>query len=115
MGTKQIPGQFDCYANALDDEPMFVLLARDELAPGAVRDWAERYKSTKELANAKHVEKNYKIETIGGRLTVDQYAKYCEALDCADAMTAWRGKYDNLGRINKQVASKLNFDGTKKA
>jgi hypothetical protein len=29
MGSKIQPGKFDCYANALPDEPMFVLLARD--------------------------------------------------------------------------------------
>lgn len=29
MGTKSNPTQFDCYANALPDEPMFILLARD--------------------------------------------------------------------------------------
>ena len=33
MGTKNNPGQFDCYRNAEPDEPMFVLLARDERAP----------------------------------------------------------------------------------
>jgi hypothetical protein len=28
MGTKNVPGKFDCYANALPDEPTFVLLGR---------------------------------------------------------------------------------------
>jgi len=28
MATKKNPGEFDCYANAGPDEPMFVLLAR---------------------------------------------------------------------------------------
>jgi hypothetical protein len=40
MGTKQNPGAFDCYANAADDEPMFVLLARDKHAPTLVWLWA---------------------------------------------------------------------------
>lgn len=40
MGTKLKPGQFDCYANAADDEPMFVLLGRDPLAPLLVELWA---------------------------------------------------------------------------
>ena len=39
MGTKSEPGNFDCYANAEDDEPMFVLLGRDPDAPEAVRGW----------------------------------------------------------------------------
>lgn len=41
MGTKLKPGKFDCYANAEPDEPMFVLLARDPLAPILVRLWAD--------------------------------------------------------------------------
>lgn len=40
MGTKNAPAPFDCYANALPDEPMFVLLARDPHAPALVRLWA---------------------------------------------------------------------------
>lgn len=40
MGTKLNPGHFDCYANAELDEPMFVLLARDPLAPAIVDAWA---------------------------------------------------------------------------
>ena len=41
MGTKNNPGQFDCYANAEPDEPMFVLLGRDKHAPLLVRLWAD--------------------------------------------------------------------------
>jgi hypothetical protein len=42
MGTKNEPGTFDCYDVAEDDEPMFVLLARDKSAPDLVRQWAEQ-------------------------------------------------------------------------
>lgn len=41
MATKNDPGQFDCYASAAPDEPMFILLARDPLAPILVRLWSE--------------------------------------------------------------------------
>ena len=41
MGTKLEPGRFDCYDKAEDDEPMFVLLARDPVAPVLVRMWCE--------------------------------------------------------------------------
>lgn len=41
MGTKSNPGAYDCYARAEDNEPMFVLLARDPGAPVLVRLWAE--------------------------------------------------------------------------
>lgn len=37
MGTKNRPGTFDCYAAAGPDEPLFVLLGRDPVAPLLVR------------------------------------------------------------------------------
>lgn len=40
MSTKTNPGSFDCYKNALPDEPLFVLLGRDPLAGATVRAWA---------------------------------------------------------------------------
>lgn len=42
MGTKNKPGDFDCYHAAHPDEPMFILLARDPLAPGIVELWADQ-------------------------------------------------------------------------
>ena len=42
MGTKNNPGEFDCYANALPDEPMFILLARDPDFYRLVRKWARK-------------------------------------------------------------------------
>lgn len=68
MGTKNNPGEFDCYANAEPDEPMFILLARDPLAPRLVRQWA--------------VERQMRGD-------FDE-AKLQEAIECADAMQAWR-------------------------
>ncbi len=41
MGTKANPDEFDCYDKAADDEPMFVLRAKDPLAPILVRLWAD--------------------------------------------------------------------------
>lgn len=40
MGTKLNPGQFDCYAAAAHDEPMFVLLGRDRHAAVLTNLWA---------------------------------------------------------------------------
>lgn len=67
MGTKNDPGNFDCYENAEPDEPMFILLARDSDAAYTVRGWARR------------------------RRDVDgDTPKVREAFDCADEMDAWR-------------------------
>jgi hypothetical protein len=67
MGTKLKPGAYDCYENAEPDEPMFVLLARDPLAPTLVRMWASQ--RWQEHENP---------------------AKVAEARACAEAMEMWR-------------------------
>lgn len=67
MGTKNNPAPYDCYANAEDDEPMFVLLARDVGAPALVEAWAEQRVSLGE-----------------------EQAKVDEALMCAQSMREWR-------------------------
>lgn len=58
-----------CYESAEDDEPMFVLLARDEFAADIVVEWARR-------ANYRGVSR----------------AKIDEALEVAAAMRAWPTK-----------------------
>lgn len=73
MGTKNRPGTYDCYDNAEPDEPMFILLARDETAPGLVRDWADRRRARDG-------------DTDQAR----------EAIACAEAMEAWRARRETL-------------------
>ena len=75
MGTKENPGKFDCYDAAEDNEPMFVLLARDPLAPVLVRQWA-----------------NNRVITSTGDA---DNAKACEAMECAEAMEQWKYNKDN--------------------
>lgn len=67
MGTKNNPGDFDCYENAEPDEPMFILLARDKMAPMLVEQWA-----------------NWRL--VSG----EDPAKVQEAIDCAASMRKWR-------------------------
>jgi hypothetical protein len=74
MGTKNQPGNFDCYANAEPDEPYFVLLARDAYAPHLVRQWAHNRSMAIDL--------DAKPES--------DRAMVREALQCADAMERWR-------------------------
>lgn len=70
MGTKNNPGQFDCYHAAEPDEPMFVLLGRDPIAPQLVSIWA---------AIAKLIGKDP--------------AKCAEAVKCANDMRAYLAKH----------------------
>lgn len=71
MGTKRNPGAFDCYASAEEDEPMFVLLARDKHAPTLVWLWA----TLRELDS-------------------EDPAKVAEARDCVAAMLNWAKDHD---------------------
>lgn len=58
-----------CHEKSKDDEPIFTLVGRDELAPKVVRYWAE-------LAGQRGVPRQ----------------KVSEALACAEAMEAWPEK-----------------------
>ena len=74
MSTKQYPGDFDCYASAAADEPMFILLARDKDAPLIVKLWA--------LLREQAVE-------MGAKPPAD-LAQVAEARQCAYEMERWR-------------------------
>lgn len=74
MGTRNNPGQFDCHSNALPDEPMFILLARDMAAPAAVEKWIEYREALIQI----------------GRAPLADRAMIAEARSCVDAMVAWR-------------------------
>ena len=63
-----------CLTRAHDDEPIFVLRANDDIAPGLIRLWAIRYQLKKQKAG-----------TYGER----EEAKYHEALNLAKAMEEW--------------------------
>lgn len=82
MGTKQQPGEFDCYGAALPDEPMFTLLGRDRLAPGLVRAWADEREDAVARGEAPESDR----EKIG------------EARTCASRMEAWREANDGAWR-----------------
>lgn len=66
MSTKNNPGKWDCWANADPDEPLFVLLGRDQDAPTLVECWADRREARGE-----------------------DPAKVAEARACAMAMHLW--------------------------
>ena len=84
MATKNNPGEFDCYAGAAPDEPIFILRATDRIAPKIVRQWAAIFARTKCNAHTLRGEPD--------RLTEKEQRKFDEALACADAMEAWRDR-----------------------
>lgn len=82
MGTKNNPGAFDCYANALPDEPMFTLLARDLQFYSLVSRWA-----------------NHRQRSIncGDRLLSDE-PMVTEAMTCAYHGQKWRRNNNGIWR-----------------
>lgn len=74
MGTKNKPSEFDCYANALPDEPMFILLGRDPSSPDLVNDWADCREA----------------EIAAGHRPPSDFAMVREARECATDMRLWR-------------------------
>lgn len=82
MGTKDNPGKFDCYTNALPDEPMFVLLARDPDFWWHVHKWAKR---------------RQKAIQCGLRPQEDR-AMVGEAEECAWAGQEWRRNNNGIWR-----------------
>lgn len=82
MGTKTDPGEFDCYDRAEDDEPIFVLLARDEDAAALVHEWAKR-------RHARLIERyGYTAAWPEG-----EAQQIVEAQSCAETMTRWRHEH----------------------
>jgi hypothetical protein len=80
MGTKLNPGFFDCHTKALDDEPLFTLLARDPSAPELIEIWAAL-----RLLDIKR-----------GRREASDMMLVEEAMQCASDMCKWRTA--NFGR-----------------
>ena len=83
MGTKLSElSPKGCFARAKDDEPMFVLLARDPSAPDLVEDWAKRREA----------------EVTAGRRPASDLAQVKEARESAQNMRAWRDANDGMWR-----------------
>ena len=87
MATKNDPGEFDCYGAAEPDEPLFILRANDPLAPGIVRQWANRYHEQRRVER--------RILGAASQDTAKVRRKIEEAQRCARTMTAWwKERYD---------------------
>lgn len=81
MGTKRNPGRFDCYHEVMPDEPIFVLRAKDPVAPEVIEFWAERW-GKERLENNPRTKDRLHPERV--------MSKQDEALKCAAAMREWR-------------------------
>lgn len=82
MATKLTELRDGCFHKAMDDEPMFVLLARDPQAPELVRRWATRRR----------------LDIGMGRRPSSDMAQVDEAERNAAAMETWRAENDGAWR-----------------
>jgi hypothetical protein len=82
MGTKLQELRNGCFAAAMDDEPMFVLLARDPSAPSHVRRWAD--------------DREEQIQR--GAKPQSDMVKVQDARHCAYRMEVWRMHNDGAWR-----------------
>src|SRR5690242_15758496 len=94
MGTKNNPGEFDCYAQALPAEPMFVLLARDPEFNALVYEWATR--------RAAAIRCGLRPET--------DWPMVFEAQACATAGEKWRKENHGVWRKSKDVPQPQNCE-----
>lgn len=100
MGSKNNPGEFDCYAAADPDEPMFVLLGRDPVAAEVVAYWAAL---REQLAH--------------DRGDDPELAKAREAVACAEQMRAWAsslGKNDRLAQAETAARRVIRRGGLRR-
>ena len=79
MGTKLTELRDGCFHRAMDDEPMFVLLARDDSAVPLVMAWAQ----------------NRELDIRKGKRPASDMEQVEEARSCARRMQEWR--HDNDG------------------
>ena len=92
MGTKRNPGDYDCYASAEDDEPIFILLGRDKDASTIVRFWAACRESLIEQ----------------GIKPPEDMKQVNEARQCAYEMDRWRNMKKMLISTDEYNASDNN-------
>lgn len=105
MGSKTNPGKFDCYAAALPDEPMFVLLGRDPLAPFLVSIWAAVRMADWEKAG---VVLDAMIGRAGGQFGLaPDIDKGVEAMDCSVDMFGWRAAHEGAWRADATALEPL--------
>jgi hypothetical protein len=83
MSTKNNPGKYDCYAAALSDEPMFVLLARDLQAPKLIEAWARDRRS----------------RVLAGECPQSDMGVVKDAEDVARDMIEWRRAHEGHWRL----------------
>ena len=77
-----------CLGKSADDEPVFVLCARDPLAANLVRDWADDYE---------------RFHVRNGTYTIERKQKVTDARRASLAMDEWRTRPSNQAAVDALV------------
>lgn len=97
MGTKNNPGEFNCYAKAEPDEPLFTLRGKDVSAPYLVEIWTAVRRG--HVGAARTALDRLLTDPRVVALKGGECEKSDEALSCAEAMRAWRKMLDSRDAI----------------
>ena len=95
MGTKTEPGKYDCQAKAEDDEPVFVLLARDPVAPLIVELWADL---RREMGRTEGEQLD---EAMQLAKEMEAWALLRRRINSADAEAAWKRILERADRMSE--------------
>jgi len=88
MGTKLLPGDYDCYKKLAPDEPLFTLRGKDPIAPFLVELWVATRRGQWEVA-VDILSRASMNDAVLRRISRDDYDKLFEALKVAEEMRAW--------------------------
>lgn len=91
MATKNKPGDYDCYANADPDEPMFVLLGRDATASFVVRYWAKLREALNPGDDEKQLEEARELSHEMQRWASHRCDKDITSAHVAAVAVRWKG------------------------
>lgn len=94
MGTKLTELRDGCFHKAMDDEPMFVLLARDTSGPLVIRIWADVREA----------------EIRQGVRPATDMTQVIDARATADKMEQWRSDNDGAWRTGLFYARPIGLD-----
>jgi hypothetical protein len=106
VGTKNNPGEFDCFSYAEADEPMFTLLARDPTADCFVDAWVAIRCGDVDGAKRLMDEAAKELAKAGKPVKERTDRKMVEAHQCARAMRTWL-----QSRLIEKIEARLTSGG----
>lgn len=115
MGTKKNPGKFDCYKEAADDEPLFIIRGSDSTAGALIVLWRALKKQLRE--DGKSTISNDRLEeALALRDEMDAYARSRgkSMVDVRDAMIKVFSRMRRFGDTVAIMPTEAELDSSHK-